>query len=226
MKPRASSPNLQSQKTESGKPSVNKLQNGRLPVPAGKEAGTPARKSSKSPFSLFKRSRSRTLGDGSTSPSEAAAAQLHAPPPSLPPTRKASLPYESMVPTGSPPAPASAQMTPAPTPQLSFSSSTTSTMAGSEPSDQFYADFAPSSRPSFSKNDSSSSGNNTINANSTNTLNKGNLSKSTPSSSHHQHQTPSLKKQQNPSKSHNAPATPGKPGAFSRMFGASTKRKV
>lgn len=226
MKPRASSPNLQSQRNDSVKPSANKLQNGRLPVQTSKEAGTPARKSSKAPFSLFKRSRSKTLGDGSVSRSQAAAAQLHAPPPSMPPPRKAPLPYESMVPTGSPPAPASAQMTPAPTPQLSFSSSTTSTMAGSEPSDQFYADFAPSSRPSFSKNDSSSSGNNTINANSTNTLNNGNLSKSTASSSQHQHQTLSQKKQQTSSKSLNAPATPGKPGAFSRMFGASTKRKV
>lgn len=215
VKPRASSPNLRGPAAPQSKIAASK---GAQPSQVGKgAAGTPARKASKSPFSLFKRSRSKTLGDGSPNPSEAAAAQLHAPPPPMPTARKASLPYDSALPAASPAL--SAQMTPAATPQLSFSSSTTSTIAGSEPSDQFYADFAPASRPSFTKNDSSSSssGNNTI----TSSSNNNHLKKSAASqrNNHHQQQQ-HINAKQPLKESHSSK------GTFSRMFGASTKRKV
>lgn len=136
--------------------------------------------------------------------------------------RKTSIPYESIVATGSPPKqPTSAKMTPAPTPQLSFSSSTISTIAGSDPSDQFYADFAPDARPSF-LNQSSSSGNNTSGA----TGRDATLKKSLPpSGNHHNHQQQNNKMPIQAGKPQNSNSA-GK-SAFSRMFGnSSSKRKA
>lgn len=125
--------------------------------------------------------------------------------------------YESSMPTGSSPNQpmSTVHMTPAQTPQLSFSSSTTSTMAGSEPSDQFYADFAPDSRPSFS-NHGAIAGNRDVT-----------LKKSVPASnsSHHQqhqHQQPHNKTPLNSAHTQSGHNTAK--GAFSRMFGTS-KRK-
>lgn len=218
---------MQSQNGGQGKAASSKPAQNGLPFPSAKGPGTPARKSSKSPFSLFKRSRSKTLGDGSPSPSEIAAAQLHAPPPPMPP-RKDSFPMDSALSVnGSPLQQSTVQMTPAPTPQLSFSSSTTSTIAGSEPSDQFYADFAPDSRPTFAQSSSSSSGNVTINPNTKDAV----LKKSSHSSNSNLHNQHHHQQQQHQGKT---PISASKPqsgnsagkGAFSRMFGASTKRKA
>jgi len=113
-------------------------------------------------------------------------------------------------------------MTPAPTPQLSFSSSTTSTIAGSEPSDQFYADFAPDARPSFS-NQSSASGNHTTNASGRDATLKKSLPPSGIHHNHHQQQNNKMPVQSAKSQNGNSA---GK-GAFSRMFGnSSSKRKA
>lgn len=175
VKPRASSPNLRGPFSApvSDRSMPGSLGNG-LPAKINKVA-PPSRKSSKSPFSFLRRTRSKTVGEDSL-PSRLQA-QPRAPPPPMPsqpqpqpqsqsssssPLRKDSLASVSVQAQASVPAsassvataavsqPTSAQMTPASTPQLSFSSSTTSTMAGSEPSDQFYADFTPASRPTFS----------------------------------------------------------------------------
>jgi len=95
------------------------------------------RKLSKSPFSLFKRTRSKTMGADDASKK---------PPPSANLTSKPISNKQE----------ADGSQTPAhsPTPQLSFSSSTTSrtTTNHSEPSEQFYADFTP--RPEISSNNS------------------------------------------------------------------------
>lgn len=223
MKPRASSPNLQNASQEKASTGKSQANTQSFPSKTSKGPDTPARKPSKSPFGLFKRTRSKTLGDGSPSPSEAVAAQLYAPPSPMPMQRKPSTQYESVVPTGSPPKPTSAQMTPAQTPQLSFSSSTTSTIAGSEPSDQFYADFAPDSRPSFSNHPSSSSnGNNTISASGNRDTT---LKKSAPASSKNFQAQQNSKMPLNGNSKPLNGAPPSK-GAFSRMFGGPAKRKV
>jgi hypothetical protein len=104
---------------------------------------------SKSPFSLFKRSRSKTLGGEDTKKV----------PTSLNLQGKGKNNNNQDVDVS-----ASSQQTPAqsPTPQLSFSSSTTSrtTTNHSEPSDQFYADFTPRPElPSNSGRNSSAVGN-------------------------------------------------------------------
>lgn len=123
VRPRASSPNMRSNPASSlaSSQAGHASGKGKLPMTptAGSKASQPTtlKKSSKSPFgSIFKRSRSKTLGSDSASVSSGMATP------------------------------------PVPTPQLSFSSSTTSTLTSAEPSDQFYADFVPDQRPTYGGN--------------------------------------------------------------------------
>jgi hypothetical protein len=157
---------------------------------------------------MFKRSRSKTVGEGTPFPPEMLA-EIGVLPPHMPtmPTKQ-NISSNASVPSP----PASAQMTPVPTPQLSFSSSTTSTIAGSEPSDQFYADFAPAARPSFS---TSSSSQNTTTQNNKPVISKkksANLNKSNNSQPQQSVNSNPLNK----STSHNK-------STFGRMFGAKRK---
>lgn len=229
MKARASSPNLQNAAQQTAHPGSKVAANTQSLPPNPKiikGPNTPGRKSSKSPFSLFKRTRAKTLGDSSPSPSEAAASQLYAPAPPMP------IQGRALNTAGPPSKPTSDQMTPAPTPQLSFSSSTTSTIAGSEPSDQFYADFAPDSRPTFSTHPSSASsgGNNAVSATEDR---EATLKKSAPASAkalprppqYHQLPQKVTKMPLNGDSKSQGGHTRSK-GTFSRMFGTSTKRKT